>query len=208
LPPIAIKREFWHWSSTLNLLFSIYRGGLKNFKDKTFCRLLILLSPDGLFTGGPTFDLCRCYGWKFVIVLKENDLPSGNEEFEALPLLQPQNHLVWRTGKETQIEQAFPLLETWRNARMSRADWIAATEKRFHLRFDSSRGPCKLQPLSSPPLKTQHSLTVPPKDYRLPVPCILSASNRVAPSSGPPLFPLTLRCSAASVRFDKSVGSF
>jgi hypothetical protein len=40
-----------------------------------FPRLPILLSLDGLFAGGPTFDLCRRYGWKFLIVLKDDDLP-------------------------------------------------------------------------------------------------------------------------------------
>jgi hypothetical protein len=49
-----------------------------------FPRLPLLLSLDGLFAGGPTFDLCRRYGWRSMIVLKDDDLPSVNEEFEAL----------------------------------------------------------------------------------------------------------------------------
>jgi len=72
-----------------------------------FPRLPILLSMDGLFAGGPTFDLCRRYGWKFMIVLKDDDLPSVNEEFDALSKLQPENRLAWRTGKEAQIKQLF-----------------------------------------------------------------------------------------------------
>jgi hypothetical protein len=72
-----------------------------------FPRLPILLSLDGLFAGGPTFDLCRRYGWKFMIVLKDDDLPSVNEEFEALSKLQSANRVVWNTGKQAQIKQAF-----------------------------------------------------------------------------------------------------
>lgn len=72
-----------------------------------FPRLPILLSMDGLFAGGPTFDLCQRYGWKFMIVLKDDDLPSVNEEFDALFQLQPENRLVWRTGKGAQIKQVF-----------------------------------------------------------------------------------------------------
>jgi hypothetical protein len=72
-----------------------------------FPRLPILLSLDGLFAGGPTFDLCRRYGWKFMIVLTDDDLPSVNEEFEALSKLQPENRLIWHTGKQAHIKQTF-----------------------------------------------------------------------------------------------------
>ena len=72
-----------------------------------FPRLPILLSLDGLFAGGPTFSLCRRYGWKFMIVLKDDDLPSVNEEFHALSPLQSQNRFVWHTGRGAQVQQAF-----------------------------------------------------------------------------------------------------
>ena len=69
-------------------------------------RLPILLSLDGLFACGPVFELCKNYAWKFMIVLKDSDLPSVNEEFRALSKLQPENQLSWRTGKNLEIKQA------------------------------------------------------------------------------------------------------
>jgi hypothetical protein len=42
-----------------------------------------------------------------MIVLKDNDVPSVNGEFDALSLVQPENRLVWRTGKEAYITQVF-----------------------------------------------------------------------------------------------------
>ena len=78
----------------------------KNLKNR-FPRLPILLTMDGLFAGGPTFDLCQRYGWKFMIVLTDDDLPSVNEEFEALWGLQTENRLSWRTGNDANIKQNF-----------------------------------------------------------------------------------------------------
>ena len=75
--------------------------------NKQFPRLPILLTMDGLFAGGPTFDLCKKYGWKFMIVLKDNDLSSVNEEFAALLKLQRGNRFYWRTGKNAEIKQNF-----------------------------------------------------------------------------------------------------
>jgi hypothetical protein len=89
-----------------------------------FPRLPILLSLDGLYAGGPTFSLCERYGWKYVIVLGENDLPSVNEEFSSLRALCPQNQLVLHTGKKAEIDQHY----SWVNA-ISYVD----TEKREHV---------------------------------------------------------------------------
>jgi hypothetical protein len=74
---------------------------------KQLPRLPILLTMDGLFAGGPTFDLCQRYGWKFMIVLKDSDLASVNEEFAALSKLQPENHLAWLTGQNAEVNQDF-----------------------------------------------------------------------------------------------------
>jgi hypothetical protein len=63
-----------------------------------FPRLPIVLSLDGLYAEGPVFDTCRRYGWNFIAVLKDRDLPSVNREFEALSALQLKNRLTYRTG--------------------------------------------------------------------------------------------------------------
>ena len=75
--------------------------------DARFPRLPIMLSMDGLFAGGPTFQLCQNYDWKFMIVLKDKQLPSVNSEFEALSKLQPENQLSWCTGGKAEIRQQF-----------------------------------------------------------------------------------------------------
>jgi len=72
-----------------------------------FPRLPILLSLDGLFTGGPTFDLCHSCGWDFMIVLSDKDLASVNEEYEALSKFEPGNRLSLYTGKNADIKQDF-----------------------------------------------------------------------------------------------------
>ena len=72
-----------------------------------FPRLPILLSLDGLCAGGPTFTLCQNYGWKFMIVLKEDDLPSLNQECEALTALAPGDKLCFRTGQHLAITQLY-----------------------------------------------------------------------------------------------------
>lgn len=72
---------------------------------KAFPRLRILLTLDGLYASGPTFEICRRHGWGFMIVLKDKDLTSVNEEFQNLSPLQPQNRLTWITGKNREIRQ-------------------------------------------------------------------------------------------------------
>jgi len=60
-----------------------------------FPRLPICLSLDGLFAKGPVFDICRNYGWKYVIVLKDGCLPTVQQEFKNLLELNPANKKVF-----------------------------------------------------------------------------------------------------------------
>jgi len=72
-------------------LNAFYR--LANKLKQRFPRLPISLCLDGLFAGGPTFKLCESFGWKFMIVLTDKDLPSVNTEFEGLSKLHSENKL-------------------------------------------------------------------------------------------------------------------
>jgi hypothetical protein len=75
---------------------------------KTCCpHLPVCLLGDGLFANGPTFSLCQRYHWKYIIILKDADLPSVNQEFTALMPLLPDNHLTLRSGDYHEIEQIF-----------------------------------------------------------------------------------------------------
>jgi hypothetical protein len=66
-----------------------------------FPRLPICLLLDGLYAGGPTFAVCDKYGWKYIIVLQEEDLPTVHQEFEALLHLAPENHLRFLPAPST-----------------------------------------------------------------------------------------------------------
>jgi hypothetical protein len=72
-----------------------------------FPRLPICLALDGLFAGGPTFARCEQYGWKYLIVLQEKDLPTVHQEFEALMKLTRENRLRFYTGPQSDIRQDF-----------------------------------------------------------------------------------------------------
>jgi hypothetical protein len=39
---------------------------------------------DGLYAGGPTFQICADYNWKYLIVLREGDLPQLHRSFVAV----------------------------------------------------------------------------------------------------------------------------
>jgi len=72
-----------------------------------FPRLPLCLVLDGLFAGGPTFTRCEQYGWKYLIVLQEKELPTVHQEFAALLKLAPENHLRFSTGHPAAIQQDF-----------------------------------------------------------------------------------------------------
>ena len=86
-------------------LKAFYRLGER--LKRRFPRLPICLLMDGLFAGGPTFDLCQQYRWKYMIVLKNKDLPTVNEEFETLWKLESKNHSSLDLGKDNQIHQDY-----------------------------------------------------------------------------------------------------
>lgn len=56
----------------------------------SFPRLPILLLLDGLYANGPVMQRCRAYHWQFMIVLKDQDLSTVWQEFNALQALKPQ----------------------------------------------------------------------------------------------------------------------
>jgi hypothetical protein len=62
----------------------------KRLKER-FVRLPFCLLLDGLYAGGPTFRICEENGWKYIINLKDDALPSLNSEFESLCKLSPEN---------------------------------------------------------------------------------------------------------------------
>lgn len=78
----------------------------KRLKE-AFPRLPICLSLDSLFAGGPVMSICEDYGWKYVIVHKEKDIPYIHQEFEALLPLAPENHLRARLGPQREIKQDY-----------------------------------------------------------------------------------------------------
>lgn len=71
---------------------------------KAFPKLPIILILDGLFAEGPVFETCKTNHWAFMIVLKDKDLPSVNQEFRNLRVLQPDNS---RTIEKDGVSQRF-----------------------------------------------------------------------------------------------------
>jgi hypothetical protein len=72
-----------------------------------FPRTPFVLSLDGLYACGPLFRRCEDYGWHWVVVLKDKDLPSVEQEFEALSAVSGANRLVVHTGRGAATHQRF-----------------------------------------------------------------------------------------------------
>lgn len=72
-----------------------------------FPRLPICLLLDGLFAGGPTLDRCQQYGWKYLIVLKEDDLPGVHQAFEQEWERQSLPALEVDLGADVDIHQTY-----------------------------------------------------------------------------------------------------
>ncbi len=67
------------------------------FPKTRFCLLM-----DGLYPNGPLFALCRRYRWDFLIVLKDGNLPTLQDEAQKLHRLVPENRMQQRWGDRSQ----------------------------------------------------------------------------------------------------------
>lgn len=70
---------------------------------KAFPALKIMLLLDGLYAKGPVAEICRKNKWQFMIVLKDDALPSVMKEFEALAALETKNRHQHTWGNRNQI---------------------------------------------------------------------------------------------------------
>jgi len=77
-----------------------------------FPRLPICLLLDGLYAGGPTFKLCEDNDWKYLIVLREDDLPNVNRSYATVLPHLPKNHKQLRLGKQGQTIQEYAWAES------------------------------------------------------------------------------------------------
>lgn len=74
---------------------------------KRFPRLPICLLLDGLYAGGPTFQLCEDYNWKYMIVLKDKGLPQIHRSFDAAWPFEKENHKRVLRGDDQEIIQEY-----------------------------------------------------------------------------------------------------
>lgn len=70
---------------------------------EAFPHLPISLLMDGMFAEGPVIAICNKYRWKFIIVLKDLDLPSVNLEFCHLRGLEPEQTLTRQSDGTRQV---------------------------------------------------------------------------------------------------------
>lgn len=72
-----------------------------------FPHLPICLLLDGLFAGGPTFQLCQDYNWRYMIVLQEDDLPQVHRTYDLVRSQTPENHKQICLGQQQEIRQEY-----------------------------------------------------------------------------------------------------
>ena len=72
-----------------------------------FPHLPICLLLDGLFAGGPTFQLCHDYDWRYMIVLQEADLPQVHRTYDLVLSQTPENHKQIHLGQQQEILQEY-----------------------------------------------------------------------------------------------------
>ncbi len=72
-----------------------------------FPKLPICLLLDGLFAGGPTFQLCQDYNWRFMFVLQEADLPQVHRTYHLVCSQTPENRKQVCLGQQQELIQEY-----------------------------------------------------------------------------------------------------
>ena len=78
-------------------LKAFYRMAAK--LKKNFPRLPICLGLDSLYAAGPVFELCKRYGWHYIIRFKDGSIKSVAAEFHALKHIEPEQ-VIAKQGQE------------------------------------------------------------------------------------------------------------
>ena len=73
----------------------------KKFKER-FPKLPICLGMDSLYACGPVFDLCKEYGWHYIIRFKDGSIKTVAEEFHALKDIEPKQSWTKANPESTQ----------------------------------------------------------------------------------------------------------
>lgn len=89
----------------LKAFYRLARRIKKQFPRQPMCLLM-----DGLYAGGPTFKVCEHNGWKYLIVLTDNDLPDINQEFESLLKMSPD------CQRQIELEDGSKQTHRWMNS--------------------------------------------------------------------------------------------
>ncbi|WP_052464355.1 transposase family protein [Geoalkalibacter subterraneus] len=120
---------------------------------EAFPALRIMLLLDGLYANGPVMELCRRNKWQYMIVLKDDALPSTVKEFQALARLEPKNRhfQTWggrqqrfrwanrieysfgANGRKREIVNVVECLESWQEIGNQGCDVVEKTSRHLWL---------------------------------------------------------------------------
>jgi hypothetical protein len=132
-------------------LKAFYRLAARLKKEFPALRITLLL--DGLYAKGPVMELCRRNQWQYMIVLKDDALPSVMKEFQALAELEPKNRhfqtwggrgqrFKWANeieysfganGKKRQIVHVVECLENWQEIGKQGCEVVEKTSRHVWL---------------------------------------------------------------------------
>jgi len=86
--------------------FKAFKRLAKRLK-KRFPRLPICLLLDGLFANGPVMQICEDKSWKYITVLKDNDLKNLHRSFEVAWGASKENHKKILLGENSEVAQEY-----------------------------------------------------------------------------------------------------